>query len=168
MSVYTEKRPEVYRRYNPPGPGGSYNVDEPPTEKPDRDLSMSQQSVTANIVDSLYNPDQVQAILDAALSLAMTQLNPIISGAISDKTSPDVFAELARVRADDVFETCVHRVVSRGLPGVEPYDLLTLAPLGVVNFLDTFMNVNRGRVYRLESELVLAYETYLTSKMDAK
>lgn len=188
MSGYTDNRgtlrdtPEVRPRYKPTGPGLSYNTDEPAYEKPDRDLSMSQSDPSApsspgrgvtttgstTVVAALYTPDQVQEVLDAALDLALTQLNPLVFEAITLEIAPDVFAELAKVRANDLLETCVHRVVSRGLPGIEPYDLLTLAPLGVVTFLDSFMNMNRGRVYRLESELREAYETYLTTKMNAQ
>jgi hypothetical protein len=167
-TVYLREGPLAQPRHRPDGPGDSFNEEEMPgSENPDRDLSLSRGSVVASAVEQMYSPEQIREILDLASDMAMSHLNRIVAEAISYKMEPAVFAEFARTKADDILETCVHRVVSRGKANIQSFDLLTLSPLGVVTFLDSIMSQEGGRVYRLETALRDAYETYLTTKLNA-
>ena len=155
--------PVVYPSGRPPGPWGSFNTDEPSTEGKDRDLSLSRTSA----MEEMYQGGSIGAVLDAAFMMATTQLNPILDEAITAKIDPEMFALLAREKADDLLETCVYKVVRVGVAGVPGYDFSGIAPSGVVTFLDWFMNQNSGRVFHLETALKNAYESYLEAKLNA-
>lgn len=154
--------PQALPRANPMGPGGSFNKDEPSYEDPDRDLAGARYST---VQEQFYTPEQAQQVLDAALVIALRLLPPLVNEAISLGIDPEIFAEAANAKAEDILETCVYRVLKMGLDGVPPYDFSGIVPVGVMNFLDWFMNQNNGRSYQVEVALKNSYETYLETKL---
>ncbi len=145
----------------PMGPGGSFNTDEPSYEDKDRDLGGSRYST---VMDQVFAPSQVQDILDAAFNMALTHLSEIVYEGVTQDIPLEVFAETSVLKADDLLETCVYRVLRYGLHDIPQYTFQGLTPVGVSNFLDWFMESNNGRSYKLASSLREAYITYLQTK----
>jgi len=166
-----------YDKVQPRGPGegegpyGSYNEEDgkgvtgPLEVGRNRSLSLNDMDHPpkyATVTSELFPPDLVQEILDFALRRAYRIMNPVLADAIDDGQTLVLFRRQSLEKADDLLEMAIYQeIMERGDTG---YDLRTLTPSGVVEFLDHFMSQNKGRVARLEEALLEAFGIYWESR----
>lgn len=123
-------------------------------------------AVYASVVDAIYDEADVQQILGQAMGTARTLMNPALADALDDSLDMSAFNEVVTEKAEDLLETALYLTISQGgdQGGFGSYDLSTLTPAGIVEFLDPFMTKSAGLLAELALDLQEAYQIYWSAR----